>query len=44
LGLLNKVQDKTADLDYTIMVEPENGGTTFTLSYDANGKYRDMVY
>jgi hypothetical protein len=44
LGLLNKVQDKTADLDYTIMVEPENGGTTFTLSYDATGKYLDMVY
>jgi hypothetical protein len=44
VGLSNNVQDKLTDLKYTIMIEPENGGTTFTLSYDATGKYRDMVY
>ena len=30
--------------NYTIMLEPENGGTTFTYSYELSGELIDMSY
>lgn len=30
--------------DYTVMLQPKNGGTTFTYSYELDGTFKDMSY
>ena len=40
----SRVSNKLEDLDYSIAVEPKNGGTSFSLTYDLSGKFIDMRY
>ena len=39
-----RVSDKMKDLNYTVSVEPKNGGTSFSVSYDLSGNYINIVY
>lgn len=38
------VSNKMKDLNYSITIEPKNGGTTFILTYDLSGKFLNMTY